>query len=145
MSNLYIEPSIDASYQISDQLALRFQRRRLKCEKLTDDGRQTTDAKWWQKLTLPLARWAKKGCTRLAVASDKVYQLLAHGWWFSQGIPASSTTKTGHYDIAEILLKVASNQIKLKTLFWKKMKKFYDFKSWPATYLNFFTWFMLLI
>jgi hypothetical protein len=37
-------------------------------------------------------------------ASDKVYQLLAHGWWFS---PASSTTKTGHHDIAEILLKVA--------------------------------------
>ena len=26
----------------------------LKCEKLT-----RTDAKWWQKLTLPLARWAK--------------------------------------------------------------------------------------
>ena len=24
------------------------------------NGRQTTDAKWWQKLTLPLARWAKK-------------------------------------------------------------------------------------
>jgi hypothetical protein len=23
------------------------------------NGRQTTDAKWWQKLTLPLARWAK--------------------------------------------------------------------------------------
>ena len=40
MSNLYKGPSIDASYQISDQLALRFQRRRLKCEKLTDDGRQ---------------------------------------------------------------------------------------------------------
>ena len=37
MSNLYIGPSIDASYQISDQLPLRFQRRRLKCEKLTDD------------------------------------------------------------------------------------------------------------
>jgi hypothetical protein len=34
MSKLYIGPSIDASYQISDQLALRFQRRRLKCEKL---------------------------------------------------------------------------------------------------------------
>ena len=38
-------------------------------KKLTDDGRQTTDdrrrtttdAKWWQKLTLPSARWAKKG------------------------------------------------------------------------------------
>ena len=23
------------------------------------NGRQTMDAKWWQKLTLPLARWAK--------------------------------------------------------------------------------------
>jgi hypothetical protein len=49
----------------------------------------------------------KKGCTRLAAASDKVYQLLAHGRWFSPGIPASSTTKTGRHDIAEILLKVA--------------------------------------
>jgi hypothetical protein len=45
-----------------------------------------------------------KKCTRLAAASDKVYQLLAHGRWFS---PASSTTKTGRHDIAEILLKVA--------------------------------------
>ena len=43
MSNLYIGPSIDASSQISDQLALRFQKRILKCEKLTDNGRQTTD------------------------------------------------------------------------------------------------------
>jgi hypothetical protein len=40
MGILYRGPSIDASYQISDQLALRFQRRRLKCEKLTDDGHQ---------------------------------------------------------------------------------------------------------
>jgi hypothetical protein len=37
-------------------------------------------------------------------ASDKVYQVLAHGRWFS---PASSTTKAGRHDIAEILLKVA--------------------------------------
>ena len=29
--------------------------------KVKDDGRQTTDAKRWQKLTLPLARWAKNG------------------------------------------------------------------------------------
>jgi hypothetical protein len=53
----------------------------------------------------------KKGCTRLAAASDKVYQLLAHGRWFSPGTPASSTTKTGRHDIAEILLKVALNTI----------------------------------
>jgi len=51
----------------------------------------------------------KKGCTRLATASDKVYQLFAHGQWFSPGTPASSTTKTGGHDIAEILLKVALN------------------------------------
>jgi len=60
----------------------------------------------------------KKGCTRLADASDKVDQLLAHGQWFSPGTPASSTTKTGRHDIAEILLKVAlkhqkSNKINL--------------------------------
>jgi hypothetical protein len=51
----------------------------------------------------------QKGCTRLAAVSDKAYQLLAHGWWFSSGTPASSTTKTGRHDIAEILLKVALN------------------------------------
>ena len=51
----------------------------------------------------------KKGCTRLAAASDKVYQLLAQGRWFSPGTSASSTTKTGRHDIAEILLNVALN------------------------------------
>jgi hypothetical protein len=35
--------------------------------------------------------------------------LLAHGWWFSTGTPASSTTKTGRHDVAEILLKVVLN------------------------------------
>jgi hypothetical protein len=48
----------------------------------------------------------QKRCTRLAAASDKVYQSLAHGRWFS---PASSTTNTGRHDVAEILLKVALN------------------------------------
>jgi hypothetical protein len=51
--------------------------------------------------------------------SDKVYQFLAHGRWFSPGTSASSTTKSGRHDIhvAEILLKVAlntNNQIKSK-------------------------------
>ena len=40
MSNLYRGPSIDASYQVSVHLAEGFQRRRLKCEKLTDNGCQ---------------------------------------------------------------------------------------------------------
>ena len=40
MNNLYRGPSIDASYQDLVHLADGFQRRRLKCEELTDDGRQ---------------------------------------------------------------------------------------------------------
>jgi hypothetical protein len=57
-----------------------------------------------------------KGWTRLAAASDKVYQLLAHGRWFSPGIPASYTTKTGRHDIAEILLKVSLKHKIIKSL-----------------------------
>ena len=57
MSNHYRGPSIDASYQVSIHLAEGFQRRRLKMWKV--NGRQTTNTKWWQKLTLPLASWAK--------------------------------------------------------------------------------------
>jgi hypothetical protein len=64
-----------------------------------------------------LARFSRlqKGCTRLTAVSDRVYQLLAHGRWFSPGASASSTNKTGRHDIVEILLKVAlntKNQIK---------------------------------
>jgi hypothetical protein len=33
--------------------------------------------------------------------------MLAQDRWFSPGTPASSTTKAGRHDIAEILLKVA--------------------------------------
>ena len=46
---------------------------------------------------------------RLAAASDKAYQLLAQGRWFSPGTPDSSTTKTGRHDKAETLLKGALN------------------------------------
>jgi hypothetical protein len=56
----------------------------------------------------------QKGCIRLTSANDKVYQLLAHGRWFSPCTSASSTTKTGRHDIAEILLNryfnVVTNQ-----------------------------------
>jgi hypothetical protein len=45
-----------------------------------------------------------------------VYQLHAHGRLFSPGTPASSTTKTGRHDIAEILLKVALNTIINKSI-----------------------------
>jgi hypothetical protein len=73
----------------------------------------------------------KKRCTRLAcaAASDKVYQLLAHGRWFSPGTPASSTTKSGRHDIAEILLKVAlKHQIKkkIKTNYYLLIGHFFE-------------------
>jgi hypothetical protein len=41
--------------------------------------------------------------------------VLAHCRWFSPSIPASSITKTGRHDIAEILLKVALNTINHKS------------------------------
>lgn len=43
---------------------------------------------------------------------DKAYRLFAHNWWLSPGIPASSTTKSGLHEIAEILLKVSSKHQK---------------------------------
>ena len=52
---------------------------------------------------------SQKRCIRLAAASHNVNQLRDHGRWFSPGTLASSTTKTGRHDIAEILLKVALN------------------------------------
>ena len=58
----------------------------------------------------------KKGCTRPASASDKVDQLLAHSRWFSPGTQASSTTKAGRHEIAEILLKVALNIQSIKSI-----------------------------
>jgi hypothetical protein len=67
--------------------------------------------------------------TRLAAASDKDYQLLAHGRWFSPGTPASSTTKTGRHDIAKILLKMGlkhqkSNQINLLAIVLSTLLRF---------------------
>jgi hypothetical protein len=74
------------------------------------------------------ARFCKlqKGCTRLAAASYKVYQLLAHDRWFSQGTPASSTTTTGRHDIAEILLKVALKKPKSNQLICRSFIFVYD-------------------
>jgi hypothetical protein len=63
MSNLNRGPSIDASYQVSVHLAEGFQRR-LKCEKLTDDGRQVM-----AKAHFALARRAKQKLLNLNCAS----------------------------------------------------------------------------
>jgi hypothetical protein len=63
--------------------------------------------------------------------------LLVHGRWFSPGTPASSTTKTGRHDIAEILLKVALNTKNPTT---KNERIFPDVKDVPdLTFLLFET------
>ena len=54
MSNLYRGPSIDVSYRVSVHLAEGVSEEKIKMWKV--NGRQMTDAKWWQKLTLPLAK-----------------------------------------------------------------------------------------
>ena len=59
----------------------------------------------------------KKECTRLTATGDQVYQLHAQGRWFSPGTPASSTSKTGRHDTAEILLKVALNTKNQKSIY----------------------------
>jgi hypothetical protein len=41
-----------------------------------DNGRQTADAKWWQKLTLPLARWANNPQVDMSLHLDTLS-------WFS--------------------------------------------------------------
>jgi hypothetical protein len=78
----------------------------------------------------------QKGCTRLAAASDRVYQLLAQGRWFPSGTEASSTTKTGRHDIAEILLKVALNTITLSISYIKNQWKIRIDNTWFSFILN---------
>ena len=46
---------------------------------------------------------------------NKPKSCLNHGWWFSPGTAASSTTKTGRHYIAEMLLKVALKHHKSKS------------------------------
>ena len=95
------------------------------------DGRRTTDDRRRTKSDGNSShglkvRWAKKkGCTRIAAASDKAYRLLAHDRWFSPGTPASSTTKTGCHDIAEIVLKVGLNTKNQLVLLWAQLIKIY--------------------
>jgi hypothetical protein len=53
--------------------------------------------------------------------NQQVGQCFATGLWFSLSIQVSSTNKTDHHDITEILLKVALNTITLNHLPQKKL------------------------
>jgi hypothetical protein len=52
--------------------------------------------------------------------------LLSHGRWFYLDTPASSTTKTGRHDIAEIWLKVALKHQKSKSNKPKQWQIYFD-------------------
>jgi hypothetical protein len=58
-------------------------------------------------------------CTRYNIMPwDKFCQWLVTCQWFSPGTPVSSTNKTDHHDITEILLKVALNTINHVCQIW---------------------------
>ena len=62
----------------------------------------------------PLTLWVRILLRRGVIDTtlrDKVCQCLATGQCFSPGTPISSTNKTDHHEITEILLKVALNNI----------------------------------
>ena len=61
----------------------------------------------------PLAFWVRT-LLRWGVLDTtlcEIYQWFVAGQWFSSGTPVSSSNKTDHHDITEILLKVALNTI----------------------------------
>jgi hypothetical protein len=67
-------------------------------------------------LTLRVQIQLRRGVLNTTLC-DKVCQWLVAGLWFSPGTPVSSTDKTDHHDITEILLKVAFNTINLTNIF----------------------------
>ena len=75
-------PSNEHFWQVWFNSVQWFQRRRFKCEKLTDGPQM--DAYPWQKLTWPMARWAKKVFLRLfwwkksLLSVDMISQIVNH-------------------------------------------------------------------
>ena len=64
----------------------------------------------------PLTLWVRIPLRQVILETtlcDKICQWLATGWWFSPGTLVSSTNKTDHHDIIEILLKLALSTITL--------------------------------
>ena len=73
----------------------------------------------WNRCLSPLILWVRlTPKARCTILCDEVYQWLAADRWFSLGRPVSSTNKTGHHDITEILLKVELNTIKPNQTFY---------------------------
>ena len=75
----------------------------------------------------PLTSWVRIPFRRSVLDTtlcDKVCQWLAAGRWVSPGTPVSSTNKTDHHNIAEILLKVTLNTINQPYILYRMAKGF---------------------
>ena len=103
----------------------------------------------------PIKLWVQIPLKRVVLDTtlcDKVCKWLAAGRWFSLGSPISSTNKTDHHDIIEILLQVALNTIAISSYcLWFKLVKIYcQFQTtkectselMPPFYLH---WFLYII
>ena len=74
---------------------------------------------------------AQAKCTRCNIMWSSLSVTNA-GWWFSLGTPVSSTNKTDHHDITEILLKVTLNTINPICLFINELLLFL-FQRWQIS------------
>ena len=74
----------------------------------------------------------RERCTTLC---DKVCKRLATVQWFSTDSPITSTNKTDHHDIAEILLKVALGNTKQSNSYLQ-YRTFYPYSSTMNTLLH---------
>ena len=103
--NFEKDPSKDHPCQVWFNSVQEFQRSRFKCESL----RRTTDAKWWQKLTWSLARWAKK--LELKYFEIKLFHVMTYpdfcckdfqkSIWISWSVSTSRKSKIGISEIIE--------------------------------------------
>ena len=120
MNKFYKGPYIDASCQVWFHLAQQFQRRRLKCEKLTD-GR-TTDASWWQKLTWPFGSGELESKKFIPIQGNIQYvwyskeerKLAFLRWCTTMKI----FVKLGKFHIFSLLISLHWYTIGLKSVLW---------------------------
>jgi hypothetical protein len=107
------DPPKDHPCQVWFNLVQGFQRRRFKCDSL----RRTTDAKWWQKLTWPLARWAKNTEHMLQSFYSKIFWRV---WfkleqWFLKGLKCNKGLRRAKHDMTTACRQGKVEQVYIKS------------------------------